>query len=486
MEEELKEGELKKKLKKISKGIYDLPKEGDMNVPGRIFVSEKLLDTVDEKSIEQVKNVATLPGIYGYSMAMPDAHMGYGFSIGGVAAFDAEKGCISPGGVGFDINCGVRLLSTDLDKKEVYPKIKDLLNELFNRVPSGVGHSGKINLSHEELDKVLKEGAEWAVKNGYGNEEDIKHAEENGRMNEADPNLISPTAKKRGKSQLGTLGAGNHFLEVQFVDKIFDKEIASVFGIKKEGQVMIMIHCGSRGLGHQTCTDYLRKIDQRYPQQKQKLADRELVYAPAQSELSKEYYKAMCASANFAWANRHIIAHNVRQSFKKVFGTNEKDIHTVYDIAHNMAKLEEHLIEGKKTKVYVHRKGATRSFPAGRKEIPEDYRKVGQPVMIPGSMGTASYVLVGTEDAISLSFGSTAHGAGRLLSRTKANTLYKAEAVKSDLEAHKIYIKSASYKGISEEAPGAYKDVDEIVKTSDLVGLGKLVARLRPIGVVKG
>jgi len=476
--------ELKKKLIKVREGIFDLPREGDMNVPGRIFVSEKLLDTVDEKSLQQVKNVASLPGIYGYSMAMPDAHMGYGFSIGGVAAFDAETGCISPGGVGFDINCGVRLLATNLNKENVYPKIKELLDVLFKKVPSGVGHTGKIKLSHEELDKVLKDGAAWAVKNGYGNEEDLKHSEENGAMEAADPALLSPTAKARGKNQLGTLGAGNHFLEIQFVDKIFDKKVASVFGIEREGQVMVMIHCGSRGLGHQTCTDYLRKIDKRYPELKPKLADRELVYAPAQSELAKEYYGAMCAAANFAWANRHIIAHNVREAFNEVYGDN--NIRTVYDVAHNMAKLEEHEINGEKKLLYVHRKGATRSFPAGREELPEDYRDVGQPVMIPGSMGTSSYVLVGTEDALKLSFGSTAHGAGRLMSRKKANKLFQAESIKKELESRKIYIKSASYRGISEEAPGAYKDVDAVVKTSDIVGLGKLVARLRPIGVVKG
>jgi len=381
-------------------------------------------------------------------------------------------------------NCGVRLLTTNLTKEDVEPKIRDVLISLFKNVPSGVGSESKLRLTDEELDAVLKDGAKWAVEHKYGIQEDLDHCEEQGTMPGADPKKVSPRAKARGRKQLGTLGAGNHFLEVQVVDEIYDKDIAKKFGITKKGQITIMIHCGSRGLGHQVCSDYLRKLEDAYPDIMEKLPEKDLIYAPAGSPLAGDYFGAMCAAANYAWANRHIIAHNVRKSFKELFPKSE--LKTVYDVAHNIAKLEEHEIDGKKKKVYVHRKGATRAFAPGREEVPKDYRDVGQPILIPGSMGTASYILAGTETAMKETFGSTAHGAGRMMSRHAAINTFRAETVKDDLEKQNIYIKSASWKGICEEAPGAYKDVDEVVKSSHEAGIGKLIARVRPFGVIKG
>jgi tRNA-splicing ligase RtcB len=475
----------KMEIKKINNYTWMVPKTGNMKVPVKIFASEKLLEKMKEDDcIQQGMNVACLPGIYREAIMLSDSHRGYGFSIGGVAAIDYEKGCISPGGIGFDINCGVRLLTTTLTKKDVEPKIKELLEILFKNVPAGVGQSSFLKLTNEELDQVLEKGAKWAVEHGYGNEDDLKHSEENGSIKGADASKVSQKAKDRGRKQLGTLGSGNHFLEVQYVDEIYDKEIAEIFGITKKDQVVVMIHCGSRGLGHQVCSDYLRRMEDAYPDIMAKLPEKDLIYAPSGSQIAKDYYAAMCASANFAWCNRHIIAHQVRKSFERVFGKTE--LKTVYDVAHNIAKVEEHDIDGKKVKVYVHRKGATRAFGPHRSEIPEDYREVGQPIIIPGSMGTASYLLVGTEKAMKESFGSTAHGAGRMMSRMKANRTWRGEQVKNDLEKHHIIVKAASWRGISEEAPGAYKDVDEVVKVSHDAGIGNLVVRVRPIGVVKG
>ncbi len=477
--------DLRKKLKKINDNIYEVPREGAMKIPGRIFVNEKLLKEIDTETIKQVMNAATLPGVLGYSIAMPDMHRGYGFSIGGVVASDAENGMISPGGVGFDINCGVRFLVTALRKEEVEKKINELLNEIYKLVPCGVGEGGE-KISKEDLDEVMKKGAEWCVEKGYGYEEDLKHCESNGTIPGAKPEYVSPTARKRGVGQLGSLGAGNHFMEIQVVNKIFNKEIAQVFGIKEEGQICVMIHCGSRGLGHQVCSDYIREMQKADPVTFENLPDKDLVYAKTNSELAKQYICAMNSAANFAFANRHMIMVQIRKAFNKVFGVSEKDIKLVYDICHNMAKLEEHNIDGKMRKVYVHRKGATRSFPPGHPELPEEYQKTGQPIMIPGSMGTASYVLVGTEDAMKQSFGSTAHGAGRLMSRHEANQRFRGEQIKKELEVQKIYVKAASWKGVSEEAPKAYKDVDEVVKVSDAAGIGNLVVRVVPLGVVKG
>lgn len=476
---------LKSKLKKVSENEFEIPKDGNMKVPGKIFMNDKLLEGIDEKTIQQVMNVATLPGIYSQSIAMPDAHMGYGFSVGGVAATDAKCGCISPGGVGYDINCGVRLLQTNLDKEQVYPKVKDILNEMFRRIPCGVGRGGNLKLTKEQFDEVLTKGAKWAVENKLGNEDDLINCEESGTHKDAQPQNVTPSAYKRGKDQLGSLGAGNHFLEIQYVDKVFDKKAAEVFGLK-EGQVVAMIHCGSRGTGHQVCSDYLRMIEKEMPDLMRSLVDRELAYAPVDSDLGKKYYGAMCACANYAWCNRHIIGHNIRKSFESVFGVDNVSVKTVYDVAHNMAKLEEHEIDGEMKKVYVHRKGATRSFPKGRPELSEKYKKVGQPVLIPGSMGTSSYVLVGGENSMKISFGSTAHGAGRVMSRRQATEDFDAKTITDELATRNIFVKSASMKGIVEEAPGAYKDVDEVVKVSDALGIGKLVARLKPMGVVKG
>jgi tRNA-splicing ligase RtcB len=473
----------KEQLKKISAYEYELPKTGGMNVPGKIFASAKLMEKIEDDALKQVANVACLPGIYKYSLAMPDLHTGYGFGIGGVAALDYKNGGLSPGGIGYDINCGVRLLRTNLKKENVYPNIKELLESLFKHVPAGLG-SSNIRISKEELDKVLAYGAKWAVDNGYGNKDDLEFCEENGCMKNANASYVSQHAKDRGFKQLATLGSGNHFLEIQYVDEIFDKKAAEAFGIKEKGQVMLMIHCGSRGLGHQVCSDYLREMEKELPYIVEKLPDRELIYAPANHELCQKYFSAMAAAANFAWCNRHIIGHQSRLAFKQIFP--ESELKTIYDVAHNIAKIEEHNIDGKKVKVYMHRKGATRAFGPGNMEIPASYRGTGQPILIPGSMGTASYVLVGTAKAEEVSFASTAHGAGREMSRHEALRNWRGEQIKSELESRNIFIKSASWKGIAEEAPGAYKDIDEVVDVSDKAGIGRKVARLKPIGVIKG
>jgi tRNA-splicing ligase RtcB len=472
---------------KINDHLFEIPKTGNMNVPVWIFTDDKMLKQMQEDDcLKQGINVACLPGIYKASIMMPDAHQGYGFSIGGVAAIDFENGCISPGGIGFDINCGVRLLTTQLTKEEVMPKIKELLESLFKNVPSGVGSENFIRLTDQQLNEVLNRGAEWAVEQGYGNKEDLEACEEKGKMKEADASKVSPRAKARGREQLGTLGSGNHFLEIQFVDEIYDEDIAKTFGITKKGQVTIMIHCGSRGLGHQVCSDYLRRMEEDDPKLAKSLPEKDLIYAKAGSKTANDYFGAMAASANFAWANRHIIAHQVRKSFKEVMKIEPEQIKTIYDVAHNIAKIEEHTIDGIKRKVYVHRKGATRSLGAENKDIPEMYKQVGQPVIIPGSMGTSSYLLVGTKTANDVSFGSTAHGAGRVMSRTSAINQFKGEEIKRELEKQNIFIKAASWKGISEEAPLVYKDIDAVVKVSHDAGIGNLVARVRPIGVIKG
>jgi tRNA-splicing ligase RtcB len=473
--------------KKINNHMFEIEKTGNMKVPVRIYASEKLLKKLGEdKSLQQGMNVACLPGIYGQSIMLPDAHQGYGFSIGGVAAIDFEHGCISPGGIGFDINCGVRLLTTPLKKEDVEPKIKELIDSIFRNVPSGVGSESFLRLSNQELDDVLNKGAAWAVEHGYGFKEDLEHCEENGGMKEADANKVSPRAKSRGREQLGTLGAGNHFLEIQFVDQIYDKKVAEAFGITQEGQVTVMIHCGSRGLGHQVCSDYLRKMEESDPALAKSLPEKDLIYAKAGSQLAKDYFGAMAASANYAWTNRHIIAHQIRKSFKEVLGIEPEKIKTIYDVAHNIAKIEEHIIEGEKRKVYLHRKGATRSLPAEHPDVPAVFRHVGQPVIIPGSMGTSSYLLVGTQGALDETFGSTAHGAGRVMSRTEAIRSFRAEDIRKQLEHDHIYLKAGSRDGVSEEAPAVYKDIDEVVKVSHEAGIGNLVAKLRPIGVIKG
>jgi len=414
---------------------------------------------------------------------MPDAHQGYGFPIGGVAAFDLEEGIISPGGVGYDINCGVRLLKTDYTEQDILDKRKVLLAEIFKAVPAGVGKGGTTRLSRRALEEVCAKGAEWAVANGYGMKQDLLKTEENGRMQEADPSFLSQRALERGEPQLGTLGAGNHFIEIQKVSEIFDFDVAKVFGIHSVDQIMVMIHCGSRGLGHQVASDYIRLMENKFGIRG--LPDRELINAPIRSDLGNRYYKSMSAAVNFAFANRQMIAHWVRQVFQMVMGSSE-GMDQVYDVCHNVAKFEQHTIEGRVKKVCIHRKGATRSFGPGRREIPEIYRAVGQPVLIPGSMGTASYILVGTDKAEELSFGSTAHGAGRLMSRHEARRRFRGEKIKEELEQKGIALLSTSWRGIAEEAPHAYKDVDEVVRISHEAGIGQLVAKVVPVGVMKG
>jgi len=470
----------KEQLKKVGEYEYELPKTGKMLVPGKIFASEKLMEKIEETAIQQVANVAQLPGIIKYSLAMPDLHSGYGFCIGGVAAFKLDSGIISPGGVGYDINCSVRLLKTNLKSKDIKNK-KEIIHSLFRKVPSGVGRGGKLKLSEKELNEVLKEGAQWAVKNGYGRKEDYLHTEEQGKLQGANPDDVSQRAKARGLPQLGSLGAGNHFVEIQEVEEIYDKNIAKVFGLE-EGQITIMIHCGSRGLGHQVASDYIKLMEERYDFSH--LPDRELINAPVKSELGKKYFSAMAAAANFAFANKQLITHWVREDLKHYFPNFKADV--IYDVCHNIAKIEEHEVDGKKMELCVHRKGATRAFGPGRKELPSVYRETGQPVLIPGSMGTSSYVLVGTKKAEQVSFGSTAHGAGRVMSRHEALKQQRGEKVKEELSRKGIEVESGSWKGLAEEAPSAYKDVDEVVKVSDKVGIGKLVAKLKPLAVMKG
>jgi tRNA-splicing ligase RtcB (3'-phosphate/5'-hydroxy nucleic acid ligase) len=475
---------IKERIQKIDEYIYFIPKHGNMLVPAEIIMSESLFEGLEEDAIQQIINVASLPGIYQKSLAMPDCHKGYGFTIGGVAAIDKDNGCISPGGIGFDINCGVRLLSTNLSYDEIHPKINELLDLLFKNVPCGVGKDSSLKLSDKDLDEVLKKGSGWAFEKGYGSEDDLIYCEELGCMKDADAKFVSSKAKARGRNQLGTLGSGNHFLEIQIVDEIFDEKAAEIFGIYKKGQVMVMIHSGSRGLGHQVCSDYLRKMEDAYPEVISKLPEKDLIYAPSGSSLANSYFSAMCASANFAWANRHIIADKVRKSFSELF-SNVK-INLVYDVAHNIAKVEDHIIDGVKRTCFVHRKGATRAFGPGHKEIPEKYRKIGQPIILPGSMGTFSYLLSGTKKAEEETFASTAHGAGRVMSRIAAVKQFRADSVKKDLNNKDIQIKAASFKGISEEAPEVYKDIEEVVKVSKGSGIGNVVAKFKPIGVIKG
>ena len=471
-------------LKKIKDYIWEIPKSGEMKVPAVIYASSKLLESVKhDQTLQQLRNVACLPGIQKTAYVMPDAHQGYGFPIGGVAAFDLDQGIISPGGVGYDINCGVRLLKTEYLEKDVQQKRKQLLAEIFREVPAGVGKGGITKLSRNVLLEICVKGAEWAVENGYGTREDLQRTEENGRMKGADPSRLSSRALERGLPQLGTLGSGNHFLEIQKVVEIFDKDVARAFGIHTLGQILVMIHCGSRGLGHQVASDYIQLMENKLGTRG--LPDRELINAPVRSPLGQEYYKSMSAAVNFAFANRQMIAHWVREVFEKVMGSS-KGMDQVYDVCHNVAKIEKHKIDGGLKEVCLHRKGATRSFGPGRMEIPEVYRNVGQPVIIPGSMGTASYILVGTKEAEELSFASTAHGAGRVMSRHEALRRFRGEKIRDELASKGIELQSTSWKGVAEEAAEAYKNVDEVVEVSHKVGIGKLVAKVVPLGVMKG
>jgi tRNA-splicing ligase RtcB len=478
-------------VNKLDAYRYEIPQsyKPAMRTSGLIFSDEKMMQQIrGDNAAEQVANVATIPGIVGRSMAMPDIHWGYGFPIGGVAATDADEGVLSPGGVGFDINCGVRLVRTDLTVTEVRPKIREIVDSMFANVPSGLGSKGKVRLTGQQLDDVLETGSQWAVENGYGWAGDLLHTEENGRMKNADSSAVSQKAKQRGMPQLGSLGAGNHFLEVQRVAEIFDPVAAKAYGIDSIDQVMVMIHTGSRGAGHQIATDYLQQMESAVRKYKIDLPDRQLACAPVSSKESMDYFKAMACGANYAWANRQMILHWVRESFESTFDrkADEMGMRLVYDVCHNIAKLEEHEVEGKRRKVYVHRKGATRAFAAGRDEVPADYREVGQPVLIPGDMGTSSYVLVGTELAMRETFGSTCHGAGRMMSREAAMRRFRPDQIKAQMAADGIYVRAASAEVLTEEAPGAYKRVDDVVGVASGAGISKLVAKMVPMGVMKG
>ena len=478
-------------LEKMDEYRYRIPRSFKqcMTTDAVIFADEAMLASIKrDNAPEQAANVACLPGIAGNSLAMPDIHWGYGFPIGGVAAFDSESGVISPGGIGYDVNCGVRLVRTDLQADDVRPKMKNLVDAAFTNVPSGVGGKGKLRLSPKDIDEVLENGARWAVSKGYGWEDDLVSCEEEGRMESADASKVSQKAKQRGAPQLGTLGGGNHFLEIQRVEKIFDEEAAKAFGLTGEGQVTVSIHSGSRGCGHQIASDYIQTMEGATRRYGIQVPDRQLACAPVNSEEGQDCYAAMSAAANFAWANRQLILHWLRESFEEVMGrtADEMGMGLVYDVAHNICKIEEHDLDGRKAKLYVHRKGATRAFDSSRDEVPTKYRSVGQPVLIPGDMGNASYVLVGTAGAMSETFGSTCHGAGRQMSRKAAVRKFSARDVLDMLRSRGIYIRAASNEGIVEEAPGAYKDVDDVVRIADGAGISRLVARLKPMGVMKG
>jgi tRNA-splicing ligase RtcB len=465
--------------------ISDTYRQG-MKVPARFFASEALLDDIlKDNALWQLVNVATLPGIVGYAYAMPDIHQGYGFPIGGVAAFDiANGGVISPGGIGYDINCGVRLLRANLTRGEIKTKLEELATALFGIIPSGVGRGGKLRLKGAELDAVLAGGAPHMVSLGYGTQDDALHCEEEGRLAFAKPELVSDQAKGRGADQLGTLGSGNHFMEVQYVDEIYDETIAAAYGLRK-GLVTIMIHCGSRGLGHQVCTDYVRLMTHKKAEFNIPLADRELICAPFESKIAQDYWGAMAAAANYAWANRHMIAHWSREAWQKILGP-DATLETVYDVCHNIGKVETHMYKGAKRSLVMHRKGATRAFAPGSPEIPAMYRTVGQPVLIPGTMGTASYVMAGTQQSMETAFGSCCHGAGRTLSRTKAREKFHGRTLKQALEANGIVVRTDSTVGLAEEAPEVYKDIDAVIACVAGAGLAAKVARLKPLAVIKG
>jgi tRNA-splicing ligase RtcB len=480
------------KINKISDWVWEIPKsekEG-MRVPARIYASDVLFENMDKGVFEQITNVACLPGIQKYALCMPDGHWGYGFPIGGVAAFDTENGIISPGGIGFDINCGMRLITTDLKINEVKPRLPELINELFRAVPAGVGSKGVIKASVSQLKDIMRRGAEWCIDNGYGWPQDLQRIEEGGHIPGADPSKVSEKAISRGINQLGTLGSGNHYLEIQLVttENIFDEKIAKVFGIKEKDQIVIMVHCGSRGFGHQVATDYLRVFDKAMKKYGMTVRDRELACAPFKSPEGSDYYKAMLCAANSAFANRQIITHRIRESFSKVFDTNAEKlgIEIVYDVAHNIARVERYKIDGKEKEVLVHRKGSTRSFGPGRRELPEIYREVGQPVIVGGSMQTGSFLLTGTEKAMEETFGSTMHGAGRTMSRSAAKKMVRGDQLMRTMAKNGILVKAASMPGLAEEAGIAYKDISEVVETMDTLGISKKVVKLKPIGNIKG
>lgn len=478
----------KQNLVKISDYIWEIPQtyRSDMLVPARVVATEKMLDEVfNDRSLEQLVNVATLRGIKGHAFAMPDAHEGYGFPIGGVAATSYPDGVISPGGIGYDINCGVRLMRSELNINDIKDHLASLAREIYHWVPSGVGRGGDLEISARDMDDILKTGAQWMVKNNFATDRDLAHIESNGKLDNADPEQVSQNAKSRGINQVGTLGAGNHFAEVDIVDEIFEEQAAAACGLWK-GQVVVLVHCGSRGLGHQVATDHIKIMMNSMAQYGITLPDRELACVPFSSTEGTNYFNAMAAAANFAWANRQYIMWEIRQAWQKVLGAAGGDLSLVYDVAHNIAKIEKYEIDGKKQKVIVHRKGATRAFGPHHPELAPAYQASGQPVLIPGSMGTASYVLVGTQAGADISFSSSCHGAGRVMSRTAAKNQINGKSLKGELLAQGIHIQTGSVAGLAEEAPQAYKDVDDVVNVVHHAGIAKKVARLRPCVVIKG
>jgi tRNA-splicing ligase RtcB len=488
----------KSDFRKVGDFAWELPRSfrADMRVPVRIYADDELIeDALGDKSVEQAVNAATLPGLLRYVIVMPDVHQGYGFPIGGVAATDTERdGVISPGSIGYDINCGVRLLGTNLERAEIAPHLANLASSLYKNCPSGVGVEGHVSVNRNELDKVLVEGARWALEKGYARREDLQHTEEFGRMPGADPARATQKAKERGKDQIGTLGAGNHFIEVDEIVEVYDPVAAERMGLRR-GQICVQIHCGSRGFGHQICTDYLERFERAIHKYGIQLPDKELMCAPFNSPEGQDYLRAMACAANFAFANRQMLVHHIRRSFEETLkgkvtraeaGMPVWDVHQVYDIAHNMGKVEEHTVDGRRVRVCVHRKGATRAFGPGAPGLPDDYKDIGQPVLIPGSMGTASFVLLGTPGSMAQSFGSTCHGAGRVMSRARAKREVRGDVLKQELQARGIQVRAGSMPGLAEEAPVAYKDVNRVVDVVHQAGIAKKVVKLAPIAVVKG
>ncbi|MFH1701591.1 MAG: RtcB family protein [Candidatus Zixiibacteriota bacterium] len=479
-------------LEKISDNIWEIPASArpEMNVPARILSSEKLIGGIDEKVIEQITNVACLPGIYKYAICMPDAHLGYGFPIGGVAAFDAEDGVISPGGIGFDINCGMRLIRTNLTIQDIKPKLSKLIDELFMTIPSGVGSQGLVKLNRKELNQVMLGGSRWCLENGMATDSDIENTETGGWVEGADVGAVSEKAVNRGLNQLGTLGSGNHYLEIEIASKhgILDTKMACGFGITGDGQVIIAVHCGSRGFGHQIATDYLKLFTAKGYNHKLNIKDRELAAAPIKSPDGQAYYSAMACAANSAFANRQIITHYIRKSFENVFGisASQMGLETIYDVAHNIARFENYNIDGQTRKVLVHRKGATRSFGPGNRDIPEAYRAFGQPVIIGGSMESGSALFVGTQKAEDEYFGSTVHGSGRVMSRSKAKTKIRGDELQRDMLTRGIVVKTKFLRGLAEEAGFAYKNIDDVSDAVNQLGLSKIVARFDPVANIKG
>jgi len=479
-------------LQKIDDWRWLLPKEykAGMRVPGLIFASEEMLGVIgQDQALEQVANVAFLPGIVNYSMAMPDIHWGYGFPIGGVAAMRVEDGVVSPGGVGFDINCGTRVLRTNLTEEELRPHLKELVNQLFRDIPSGIGGHGLVKASMKEIDEVMVEGARWALAQGYAWPEDVESMESGGALKGANPDKVSQRAKQRGMPQLGTLGSGNHFLEIQVIDTVFDREKADAMGIQGPGQVLVFIHTGSRGLGHQTCTDYLEVMEEAAQKYKIELPDKQLACAPISSKEGQDYLGAMTAAANFAFCNRQLIAHWTRQAFERVLGRDARDdlgMHLVYDVAHNIAKIERHRLSGREMTLCVHRKGATRAFPPGHPDVPARYQRTGQPVLVPGDMGRYSYICTGTQQAMTETWGSTCHGAGRVQSRHAAKRMLQGVDIAQRLAERGIYVRAQNRGLLAEEASEAYKDVAQVVDVLHEAGIADRVTRMRPIGVIKG